>query len=313
MSAAPAPHIPVLLAPVLRALEPLAGATYVDGTFGAGGYTGAALAAGVGHAYAFDRDPSAIAAGEALAARHPGRLTLIEERFSGMDRALAARGIAAVDAVALDIGVSSMQLDQPERGFSFMADGPLDMRMGGEGQSAADFLNTADEAEIADILWRYGEEPRSRRIARAVVAARPLARTSELAALVRRVCGPQPGGKDPSTRTFQALRIHVNDELGELDAGLRAAEALLRPGGRLAVVSFHSLEDRMVKSFLRSRSGGEPAGSRHLPEAGGRPDPSFERPAKAVRADAHEISANPRARSATLRAAVRTAAPAWRN
>lgn len=308
-----APHIPVLLGPVLRALEPLAGATYVDGTFGAGGYTGAALAAGVGHAYAFDRDPGAIAAGEELAARHPGRLTLIEERFSLMDRALAARGVAAVDAIALDIGVSSMQLDQPERGFSFQSDGPLDMRMGKDGPSAADFLNTAEEAEIADVLWRYGEEPRSRRIARAVVAARPLARTGELAALVRRVCGPQPGGKDPATRTFQALRIHVNDELGELDAGLRAAEALLRPGGRLAVVSFHSLEDRMVKSFLRSRSGGDPAGSRHLPAAESRPDPSFERPAKAVRADAHEIAANPRARSATLRAAVRTAAPAWRN
>lgn len=308
-----APHVPVLLAPVLRALEPLAGATYVDGTFGAGGYAGAALAAGVAHAYAFDRDPTAIAAGAALAAANPGRLTLIEERFSQMDRVLADRGIAAVDAIALDIGVSSMQLDRSERGFSFQADGPLDMRMGGDGPSAADFLNSADEAEIADVLWRYGEEPKSRRIARAIVAARPLARTSELAALVRRACGPQPGGKDPSTRTFQALRIHVNDELGELDAGLRAAEALLRPGGRLAVVSFHSLEDRMVKNFLRTRSGGDPAGSRHVPEAAGRPDPSFERPAKAVRAGPEELSANPRARSATLRAAVRTAAPAWRN
>ena len=298
-------HVPVLLDEVMAALALADGEALVDGTFGAGGYSRAALAAGA-TVYAFDRDPTAIAAAFA-----DPRLTLILERFSAMDAALAARGIAQVDAVTLDIGVSSMQLDQAERGFSFMADGPLDMRMGGDGPTAADFINSADEATIADVLFHLGDEPKARRIARAIVHDRPLTRTSELARLVRSVCGPQPGGKDPSTRTFQALRIHVNDELGELDAGLAAAERLLRPGGRLAVVSFHSLEDRAVKTFLRERSGGTPAGSRHLPPAQSQHAPSFARPAKAVRPSEAETRRNPRARSATLRAAVRTAAPAW--
>ncbi|QXQ07052.1 16S rRNA (cytosine(1402)-N(4))-methyltransferase RsmH [Sphingosinicellaceae bacterium] len=303
-------HVPVLLDEVMAALALSDGALYVDGTFGAGGYTRAALEQGA-TAYAFDRDPTAIAGGAAMTAGYGDRLTLIEARFAVMDRELADRGIDAVDAIALDIGVSSMQIDQPERGFSFMSDGPLDMRMGGDGMTAADFINSADEATIADVIYNLGDEPKARRIARAIVADRPLTRTSELARLVRSVCGPQPGGKDPSTRTFQALRIHINDELGELDAGLLAAERLLRPGGRLAVVSFHSLEDRAVKSFLRERSGGTPAGSRHAPPAlAGRP-PSFARPAKAVRASDAETRRNPRARSATLRAAVRTAAPAW--
>lgn len=302
-----APHLPVLLDEVIDALALRAGDLYVDGTFGAGGYTRAALARGIAHAYGFDRDPTAIAA-----AFRDARLTLIEERFSQMDEALAARGVSTVDAIALDIGVSSMQLDRPERGFSFQNDGPLDMRMGNDGPSAADFLNSADEAEIADVLYRYGEEPKSRRIARAIVAGRPLERTGQLADIVRRAVGYHPGAKDPATRAFQAIRIHVNGELDELDAGLRAAERLLKPGGRLAVVTFHSLEDRAVKRFLRERSGSNPRESRYLPEARGRgPAPTFQTPAKAVRASDAELSANPRARSATLRSGVRTEAPAW--
>ncbi len=302
-----APHLPVLLDEVIDALALQAGDIYVDGTFGAGGYTRAALAQGVAHAYAFDRDPTAIAD-----AFEDDRLTLIEERFSQMDAALAARGVSTVDAIALDIGVSSMQLDRADRGFSFQNDGPLDMRMGIDGPSAADFLNSAEEADIADVLYRYGEEPKSRRIARAIVAARPLERTAQLADIVRRAVGYHPGLKDPATRTFQAIRIHVNGELDELDAGLRAAERLLKPGGRLAIVTFHSLEDRAVKRFLRERSGSNPRESRYLPEARGRgPAPTFQTPAKAVRASDAELSANPRARSATLRSGIRTDAPAW--
>lgn len=306
-------HIPVLLDEVMAALALTAGDSYVDGTFGAGGYTRAALGHDIAHAYAFDRDASAIVGGASLVAEYPSRLTLIEDRFARMDAALAERGVTSVDAIAFDIGVSSMQIDQPERGFSFQSDGPLDMRMGGDGPTAADFINAADEAEIADVLFRLGDEPKARRIARAIVNDRPLHRTSELARLVRSVCGPQPGGKDPSTRTFQALRIHINDELDELDAGLDAAERLLRPGGRLAVVSFHSLEDRAVKTFLRERSGGNPGGSRHLPPTVAARSPSFGRPAKAVRASDAETRRNPRARSATLRSAIRTDAPAWAN
>lgn len=312
ISPTPSPHIPVLLEEVMEALALQAGDIYVDGTFGAGGYTAAALDRGIAHAYAFDRDPTAIAASRSLVDSSGGRLTLIEERFSQMDEALRARGIAQVDAIALDIGVSSMQIDQAERGFSFQADGPLDMRMGNHGPSAADFLNEADEAEIADVIYCYGEEPKSRRIARAIVAARPLTRTGQLAEVVRRAVGYRPGGKDPATRTFQALRIHVNGELDELSAGLRAAERLLRPGGRLAVVTFHSLEDRVVKQFLRERSGDIPRGSRHLPEARARgPAPTFLPAPKPVRPGEAELARNPRARSATLRAAKRSEAPAW--
>ncbi|MBB4631817.1 16S rRNA (cytosine(1402)-N(4))-methyltransferase RsmH [Sphingosinicella soli] len=309
-----APHVPVLLDAVLAGIAPIPGASVVDGTFGAGGYTRAVLAGGAALVYAFDRDPTAIAGGATLAGANPDRLMLIHERFSLMDRALAARGVSTVDAIMLDIGVSSMQIDQAARGFSFQADGPLDMRMSNEGPSAADLVNTMDEAAIADILYRYGDEPRSRRVAGHIVAARPITRTGELAGIVRKALGHRPGApKDPATRTFQALRIAVNDELGELDAGLRAAERLLRPGGRLAVVSFHSLEDRAVKRFLRTRSGGDPQGSRHLPEARiGGSAPTF-LAAKAVRPDAAEIAANPRARSATLRIGTRTDAPAWKD
>jgi 16S rRNA (cytosine1402-N4)-methyltransferase len=311
--AVPAPHAPVLLAEVIAALAVAEGETHVDGTFGAGGYTRAILEKGAARVYAFDRDPDAVQEGEALAASSGGRLTLVPERFSRMRQALAARGVEAVDGVTLDIGVSSMQLDRAERGFSFQADGPLDMRMAKEGESAADFVNGAPEETIADVLWRYGEEPKSRRIARAIVAARPIERTGRLAEVVRKAAGHHPGmKKDPATRTFQAIRIHLNEELQELEGGLAAAEQVLKPGGRLAVVTFHSLEDRVVKHFLKARSGGRPAGSRHLPEPiRAAPPPSFEGVAKSVRASEAEVRANPRARSATLRVARRTHAPAW--
>ena len=306
-----APHIPVLLDEVIEALAIAPGERHVDATFGAGGYSRAMLAAGARVA-AFDRDPDAIAEGQPLVVEAGGALTLIEAPFSTLDAALAARGLAPVDGVVMDIGVSSMQLDRAERGFSFQADGPIDMRMDQAGPSAADFLNAADADEIADILYRYGEEPRSRRVAAAIVAARPLTRTAELAAVVRRALGHRPHDKkDPATRTFQALRIHLNRELDELTEGLAAAERALAPGGRLAVVTFHSLEDRIVKRFLRERSGGEPAGSRHRPRVDAGAPQSFDAPAKAVRPGEDEIARNPRARSATLRVARRTAAPAW--
>jgi 16S rRNA (cytosine1402-N4)-methyltransferase len=265
------------------------------------------LAAGAG-VCAFDRDPDAIAAAQS----HP-QLRLFEACFSEMASVLEEADLTPVDGVTLDIGVSSMQLDQAERGFSFQSDGPLDMRMAQAGETAAEFLNSAPEDTIADVIYRYGDEPKSRRIARAIVAARPLARTGDLANVVRRACGYKPHDKkDPATRTFQAIRIHINGELDELEGGLAAAERILKPGGRLAVVTFHSLEDRMVKQFLRARSGSAPAVSRHAPDQIARgPAASFESVAKPVRAGEDEVSRNPRARSATLRVARRTAAPAW--
>jgi 16S rRNA (cytosine1402-N4)-methyltransferase len=306
-----APHVPVLVSEVIAALGVAEGDTLVDGTFGAGGYTRAMLGAGAGRVIAFDRDPDAIDEGRSLVP--DPRLTLVNERFSQMDRVLAERGIGLVDAIALDIGVSSMQLDRADRGFSFQADGPLDMRMSKSGVSAADFLNSADEAEIARVLRDYGEEPRARAIARAIVAARPVERTAELAAIVRRAAGFRPGQKsDPATRTFQAIRIHLNAELEELEEGLNAAERALKPGGRLAVVTFHSLEDRIVKRFFRERSGGTPAGSRHRPVQTDPREPTFQRVAKPVSPTERELAANPRARSARLRSAVRTSAPAWK-
>jgi 16S rRNA (cytosine1402-N4)-methyltransferase len=273
------------------------------------------LSAGAGRVIAFDRDPDAIAEGASLVpdAISTGRLTLVNERFSQMDRVLAARGIEQVDAIALDIGVSSMQIDRADRGFSFQADGPLDMRMSKSGLTAAEFLNQADEAEIARVLREYGEEPRARSIARAIVAKRPVERTAELAAIVRRAAGFRPGQKsDPATRTFQAIRIHLNAELEELEDGLEAAERALKPGGRLAVVTFHSLEDRIVKRFFRERSGGMPAGSRHRPEQTDPREPTFERVAKPVSPAERELADNPRARSARLRSAIRTSAPSWK-
>ena len=306
-----APHVPVLVNDVVAALQLSGGETVVDGTFGAGGYSRAILAAGAGRVIGLDRDPDAIAAGASLVP--DPRLELVQDNFSQMDRVLEQRGIGLVDAIALDIGVSSMQLDRAERGFSFQADGPLDMRMSQAGSTAAEFLNSADEADIARVLRDYGEEPRARAIARAIVAARPVERTAQLAAIVRRAAGFRPGQKsDPATRTFQAIRIHLNAELDELEQGLAAAERSLRPGGRLAVVTFHSLEDRIVKRFLRERSGGTPAGSRHRPEQADPRAPTFERVAKPVSPSDTELTVNPRARSARLRSAVRTSAPAWK-
>lgn len=312
MIAAPpsAPHVPVLMHECIAALDPAAGDMMVDATFGAGGYSRMLLDAGA-TVHAFDRDPDAISAGRTWpeTRENPPRLVLHERRFSEMADALAQAGLDKVDGVAMDIGVSSMQLDQAGRGFAFSQDGPLDMRMSQQGMSAADFLNTASDEAIANVLYLYGEERQSRRVARAIVAARPLTTTGDLARVVRGALGYHAGmPKDPATRSFQAIRIHVNAELDELTEGLSAAEKVLREGGRLAVVSFHSLEDRIVKRFLRdaSVSGG---GSRHMPEAETGP-PVFTAVSKAVRPSDKEVNDNPRARSATLRHAVRTAAPA---
>lgn len=306
-----APHIPVLLDEVIAALAILPQERHVDATFGAGGYSRAILGAGA-QVIAFDRDPDAIASGATMVAASDGRLTLIHAAFSMLEGELAARALTPVDGVVMDIGVSSMQLDQAARGFSFQADGPLDMRMAQAGMTAAEWLNSAEEAEIADVLYHFGEEPRARRVARAIVAARPLARTGELAAVVRRALGHKPHDKkDPATRTFQAIRIHLNRELDELREGLAAAERVLKPGGRLAVVSFHSLEDRLVKQFLRARSGALPSGSRHLPQVASGPAPTFETLGRGQRPGDAEVARNPRARSATLRVARRTSAAAW--
>jgi 16S rRNA (cytosine1402-N4)-methyltransferase len=311
-------HIPVLLPQVLQALSPCDGKHFIDGTFGAGGYSQAILTAAPGaRVLGIDRDPAALAAGNALAAQFAGRFDFIQGRFGELDRLAAAAGFAPADGVVLDIGVSSMQLDDPARGFSFQGDGPLDMRMSSDGPSAADVVNTATEAHLADILFHLGEERSARGIARAIVARRqqrPLTRTSELAELAARVLGrDRIAGRHAATRTFQALRIYVNDELGELARGLSAAERVLAPGSRLVVVSFHSLEDRLVKRFFKDRADAEEHGSRHLPpQTGTRPAPSFRflnhRP---VSPTDKEIAANPRARSAKLRAAVRTDASAW--
>ncbi len=306
-----APHIPVLLAEVCTAMAIQPGDVVIDATFGAGGYTRAFLDAGA-TVHAFDRDPDAIAAGQAWpeTREQPPRLVLHPRRFSEMVDAMAEVGIAQVDGIALDIGVSSMQLDQPERGFAFSTNGPLDMRMDRERPNAADFLNTAEESAIADVLYTFGEERQSRRVARAIVAARPLTTTGELAGVVRKALGYHTGApKDPATRSFQAIRIHVNGELDELAQGLTAAETLLRDGGRLAVVSFHSLEDRAVKQFLRDAANANAGGSRHLPAKAVTAPARFSGLSKAIRAGADEVARNPRSRSATLRAAIRTAAP----
>ena len=310
-------HVPVMLAEVLDVLAPRDGGIYVDGTFGAGGYSRAILQAADCTVCAFDRDPGAIAAGAALADDFSDRLILIEGRFGDMARLLAERSVERVNGVALDLGVSSMQLDQAERGFSFMSDGPLSMSMEQSGPSAAEAVNGLSEAELARIIARYGEEKRARQVARAIVAARreaPITRTAELAAIVCQVVRPSRDGLHPATRTFQALRVHVNDELGELERGLRAAEEVLAPDGRLAVVAFQSLEDARVKAFLRERSGDLPGPSRHepLPAADKRPAPTFETLSrKALKPSEAESAQNPRARSARLRAARRTAAPSW--
>jgi len=310
-------HVPVLLPQMLQALQPRPGEAYIDATFGAGGYAEAILAAAPGaRVLGIDRDPAAIAAGAALAERHRGRLTLAEGRFGELESIARRVGFLPAHGIVLDVGVSSMQLDDPERGFSFQADGPLDMRMSRQGPSAADVVNTAEEGRLADILHRLGEERSARAIARAIAAQRrhrPFTRTGELASLVARVLGRERiAGRHAATRTFQALRIYVNDELAELAGALAAAERTLAPEGRLAVVTFHSLEDRLVEQFLRERALPPEGGSRHLPPQAAPRAPSFrlvnQRP---VSPSAEETAANPRARSARLRAAVRTAAPAW--
>lgn len=308
-------HIPVLLAEVIEGLAPKDGGVYVDGTFGAGGYTTAILEAAPCVVWCIDRDPEALQRGEALTQRFPGRVNFMQGRFGDMAELLAARGISGVDGVALDLGVSSMQIDDRSRGFSFLRDGPLDMRMEKSGRSAADVVNTLSEKELADIIFTYGEERHARRVARAIVEARqerPFSRTLHLADVIRAQVRRAQDGIDPATRTFQALRIYVNDELGELERGLIGAEKILRPGGILAVVSFHSLEDRIVKTFLKARSGSAIRPSRHTPAsinaapATATFTPITRRP---VGPSEEEIARNPRARSARLRVAERTSAP----
>lgn len=307
-----APHLPVMLAEVMEALAPKPGEIHLDGTFGAGGYTRAILGTGAS-VVALDRDPTAIAGGYELVAASGGRLTLIEERFSNLVHALDQLGIDQIDGLVLDVGVSSMQLDQAARGFSFRFEGPLDMRMGGEGPSAADLVAELDEKQLAALLRTFGEERRAGAIARAIVAERekgPITTTTQLAAIAERVLGSWNDGVNPATRTFQALRIAVNDELGELGRALFAAEKRLKPGGRLVVVSFHSLEDRIVKTFLADRTRTQPGGSRHMPEAHV-PPATFEALSRGVvKPSDAETSDNVRARSARLRAAIRTDAPA---
>lgn len=316
MTSAPDPfsgHHPVLLDEMLAALAVREGGVYLDATFGVGGYGRAILAAGAGRVVAIDRDPAAIARGLALA-RSWRNLTMIQGCFGDAAALLGSHGITRLDGAVFDLGVCSTQLDDAARGFSFTRDGPLDMRMSAHGVSAADVVNSADEATLADILYRYGEERASRRIARAIALRRqsaPIRSTAELAALIAGVLGRQQGRIDPATRSFQALRIHVNDELGELERGLAAMPSLLAPGGRLAVVAFHSLEDRMVKRFLAERSDRKARPSRHLPDLQEPPQALF-RPlsARAIRPGPAEIAANPRARSARLRAVERLAARA---
>lgn len=310
-------HAPVMLTEVLEALEPRDGGVYVDGTFGAGGYSRGILGRADCKVIAFDRDPSVSKHGDLLAEAFPGRFQLFIAPFSAMDELLTRAGSQGVDGVALDLGVSSMQIDQAERGFSFRFDGPLDMRMSDEGPTAADVVAELDARALTAIFRAYGEEKKARRAAEAIKreqAQAPITTTGRLADIVRDAVGKNPKSKiDPATRVFQALRIYVNDELGELLAGLQAAERILNPAGRLAVVSFHSLEDRIVKRFLRNRSGGDARVSRHapMPDADG-PAPSFNLLYRgAEEAGERETDENPRARSAKLRAAIRTDAPAW--
>lgn len=306
-------HAPVMLSEMLDMLAPKKGGTYIDGTFGAGGYSRAILKAADCRVFAIDRDPTTQEFARKLEQEFPDRFVWLLGNFSDMCQLAAMHGVHNVDGVVLDLGVSSMQLDQAARGFSFRNDGPLDMRMGAEGTSAADIINTASESELADIFYYYGEEKNARRIAKAIVAARalePISRTLQLANIIRAANPTKPGKTDPSTRSFQGLRIHINQEFDAIESGLKAAEQLLAPGGRLVVVSFHSLEDRIVKRFTHSRCGKLGEHSRHLPEkAGDSVAPLFflPKPEKRTAGDA-ELDKNPRARSATLRAMIRSEA-----
>jgi 16S rRNA (cytosine1402-N4)-methyltransferase len=306
-------HIPVLLAEVVAALQPGPGQTMLDATFGAGGYSRALLDAG-SRVIALDRDPSAARFAAPLIAT--GRFELVEARFSQLASVLDERDLVPCDGIVFDIGVSSMQLDEADRGFSFMRDGPLDMRMGGEGPTAADIVNFTEASALSRMFWVYGEERAARRITAFLVRRRaetPFATTLDLAETVERAVGGRKGAPThPATKVFQALRIVVNEELAELEAGLEAAEAVLRPGGRLAVVTFHSLEDRIVKAFFTERAGRLPGGSRHLPPVQQAKAPTFELVFNGARAPSDaELAVNPRSRSAKLRAGIRTAAPAW--
>jgi 16S rRNA (cytosine1402-N4)-methyltransferase len=305
-------HIPVMLEEVLATLQPRPGAVYLDATFGGGGYAAAILAAADCTLWALDRDPDAIARGAALAAAHPGRLHLLQACFGDMLEVLGQHGVTALDGVVMDLGVSSFQIDQAERGFSFRAEGPLDMRMGREGPSAADLVNTLPEAELARILADFGEERHARRVARAILrerAAAPITTTGRLASIIRASVPRDPSGMDGATRSFQGLRIAVNDELGEIERGLAAAERLLAPGGRLVVVSFHSLEDRIVKRHMAASSGRAGAASRHDPASlMPRATPDFALLTnRALRPSEAETAANGRARSARLRGLMRLA------
>ncbi|HAX91334.1 MAG TPA: 16S rRNA (cytosine(1402)-N(4))-methyltransferase [Rhodospirillaceae bacterium] len=313
MPITPQTHIPVMLREVVEALAPRDGGIYIDGTFGRGGYSRAILESAQTTVFGIDRDPDAIAAGQDMIRAYAPRLKLLHGTFGAMKELMAHENIAVVDGVTLDLGVSSPQLDEAARGFSFQEDGPLDMRMSREGRTAADLVNTTAETELANIIYKYGDERFSRRVAKRIVEARkeqPITRTAALAALIRQVVPRSPDGVDPATRTFQALRIAINDEMGELERGLAAAESLLKPQGRLAVVSFHSLEDRCVKEFLRTRSSAAPRGSRHEPVSEIKTAATFTLLARKPQMPSDgEIAQNPRSRSARLRVAERNETP----
>ena len=309
-------HVPVMIGEVLGALRPFDEGLFVDATLGRGGYSEAILKTASARVIGIDRDPAAVIFGKQLSRKYGGRLTILEGRFGDIERLIKDKGISEVDGITFDLGVSSIQLDEANRGFSFRFDGPLDMRMSSKGTTAADLINNTSEQDLADIIHKLGEERQARRIAKAIVETRsktPIKTTGHLAKIVRGIVWKSKDRIDPATRTFMALRIWVNDELGELRRGLCAAENILAPGGRLAIVAFHSLEDRIVKKFLRSRSGRSGRSSRHFPDVQVKqPAPSFKLlKSGAIKPELSEISRNARSRSARLRIAERTDSPSW--